>query len=99
MTNIPARNNSLVDGWSFVHMGSGIILGWIMPPFVAMALLIAWEPFEILVLSPILAKFGIVFGHETLRNSLSDIVFDAVGVLAGALLLAALVTPPLLLFR
>jgi len=70
-----------------------------MPPFVAMALLIAWEPFEILVLSPILAKFGIVFGHETLRNSLSDIVFDAVGVLAGALLLAALVTPPLLLFR
>jgi hypothetical protein len=80
-------------------MGSGIIFGWIMPPYVAMALLIAWEPFEILVLSPILAKFGIVFGHETLRNSLSDIVFDAVGVLVGALLLAALVTPPLLLFR
>lgn len=94
-----ARNNALVDSWSFVHMTSGVLFGWVMPPHIAMALLILWEPLEILILSPIMAKFGIVFGHETLRNSLSDIVFDAAGVAIGFLVLRTLLDPPLLLFQ
>ena len=92
------RNDSLVDRWSFVHIFSGIMFAWVMPPFVALIIIVLWEPLEILVLSPILAKFGIVFGYETLQNSLSDIVFDIIGVLIGAYVLASLVAPPFTLF-
>jgi hypothetical protein len=94
----PSRNNNLFDTWSLVHLVSGIIAGWIMPPFIALSILVLWEPFEILVLSPFLARFNIVFGHETLRNSLSDIVFDFFGVVIGAALLAKIISPPFFLF-
>lgn len=73
-------------------------MSWVMPPVIALALMVLWEPFEILVLSPFLARYGIVFGHETLRNSLSDIFFDAVGVIAGAYVLTSYVDPPFYLF-
>lgn len=69
-----------------------------MPPIVALSILVLWEPLEILVLSPLLAKINITFGYETLRNSLSDIVFDTIGVLIGIYLLKAHFTPPFTLF-
>lgn len=94
----PPRNDSLFDGWSIVHLLTGIAMGWVMSPVIALALMVLWEPLEILVLSPFLAHYGIVFGYETLRNSLSDIFFDTVGVLAGAYILTELFSPPFYLF-
>lgn len=88
------RNGSLFDVWSIVHLGMGILLGWVLDPFVALAILVLWEPLEIFVLSPLLAKKGIVFGYESLRNSLSDIVFDVIGVALGAWLVVKLLDPP-----
>jgi hypothetical protein len=93
-----ARNNKLYDRWSLVHLTTGIILGWIMDPFVALAIMVLWEPLEILVLSPLLARRGIIFGYETLRNSLSDIMFNILGVSLGAGALTALAAPPFHLF-
>jgi hypothetical protein len=92
------RNDSIFDAWSVVHLFTGLVLGWIMDPFVALLLMVLWEPLEVLVLSPLLAKFGILFGHESLRNSLSDIAFDALGVALGYWILSALVEPPFRLF-
>lgn len=77
------RNASLVDVWSFVHLGTCAALALIFGPLVAFVLALAWEPVEVLVLSPLLAKRGIDFGHEDLRNSLSDIAFNAAGVVLG----------------
>lgn len=79
-------------------MCTGILMGWTMSPFVALVLMVLWEPLEILVLSPLLAKVNIEFGYETLRNSLSDIVFDTIGVVIGAYALTSLVDPPFHLF-
>ena len=92
------RNDALFDGWSIVHMCTGVVLGWVMPPFIALALMVLWEPFENLILSPILMRRGIVFGYETLRNSLSDIFFDTAGVAIGFYLLSKFVMPPFFLF-
>lgn len=94
-----ARNNRLFDTWSLVHVASGILAGWVMPPFAALTLLVLWEPFEVLLLSPFLARFGIVFGHETLRNSLTDIVYDFIGVVIGMTILTSMFAPPFYLFR
>ena len=89
------RNDRLVDPWSFVHLVTGIALGWTMAPFIALMLLVLWEPLEILVLSPLADRYlKLQFGFETLRNSLSDIVFDAAGVALGYWGLRALVDPP-----
>lgn len=93
------RNDAFYDIWSLVHFLTGVLLGWIMAPFIALIIMIVWEPLEILVLSPILGRFHIHFGYETLRNSLSDIIVDAAGVAAGSYLLLHLVAPPLHLFR
>lgn len=90
----PRRNDTLFDLWSIVHLLTGVALGWVMSPFVALVIMILWEPLEILVLSPLLAKVGIVFGYESLRNSLSDIFFDIVGVIIGAYILVNLAAPP-----
>ena len=92
------RNNALFDVWSIVHLVTGIVTGWVMDPFIALLILVLWEPLEILVLSPFLARFKILFGHESLRNSLSDIFFDGVGVAIGFWLLLPLVDPPFTLF-
>lgn len=69
-----------------------------MNPLVALVVMTLWEPFEILLLSPILAKRGIDFGNETLRNSLYDIVFNTVGVLLGILVVRQILDPPFQLF-
>lgn len=92
------RNGNLFDRWSIVHLCTGITFGWLMNPFVAMVLMTLWEPFEILVLSPLLAKRGIIFGYESLRNSLSDIVFNTIGIFIGLVALRLLLNPPFLLF-
>jgi hypothetical protein len=94
----PTRNDSLYDRWSLVHLVTGILLGWIMAPFVALSVMVLWEPLEIFVLSPLLSRFGIVFGYESLRNSLSDIVFNFLGVALGAWVLTAIAIPPFHLF-
>lgn len=93
-----ARNDRLFDLWSVVHMGTGVLMGWTMEPFLALVLMILWEPLEIFVLSPLFWKFGIEFGYESWRNSISDIVADAVGVALGFYVLRAAVDPPFLLF-
>ena len=93
------RNNTLLDGWSFVHLVTGIAAGWVMDPFIALLILVLWEPLEILVLSPMADRLlGIEFGFESLRNSMSDIVFDAAGVALGYWALRALVEPPFVWF-
>ena len=79
-------------------MMTGIAMGWLMDPFIALVLMVLWEPFEILLLSPFLARYKIIFGHETLRNSLSDIIFDAAGVMIGVWVLTRLISPPFHLF-
>lgn len=84
------RNGNLFDKWSIVHLCTGALFGWLMSPLVAIVIMTLWEPFEILILSPLLARRGIVFGYETLRNSLSDIVFNTIGVILGALVLRIL---------
>lgn len=92
------RNNKLYDLWSLVHLATGIVFGWIMPPAVAIAAMVLWEPLEILVLSPLLGRYGILFGRETLRNSLSDIAFDLAGISLGFYVLLTLAKPPFTLF-
>jgi hypothetical protein len=92
------RNGNLFDSWSIVHLCTGITFGWLMNPFAAMVLMTLWEPFEIIILSPLLAKRGIIFGYESLRNSLSDIVFNTTGILIGLAVLRVLISPPFLLF-
>src|SRR4051812_32715671 len=91
---LPKRNDVLFDNWSLAHLTSGVLLGWTIRPLFALALLIAWEPLEIFILSPILAKLNLVFGYKTLKNSLSDIFFDSIGFLIGPLILPLLVAPP-----
>lgn len=92
------RNTALFDVWSLVHLVTGIGCGWLMDPFIGLLILVLWEPLEILVLSPFLARFQILFGHESLRNSLSDIFFDGLGVALGFWGLRALWDPPFMLF-
>lgn len=95
---LPKRNGRIFDLWSVIHFSTGMILGWLLDPFVALVILVLWEPLEIFVISPLLMRFNIVFGYETLRNSLSDILFDTLGVIAGTVILTSIITPPFHLF-
>ena len=93
------RNDKLYDIWSLIHLTSGTLTGWLVDPFVGLSILVLYEPFENFVLSPFLWKrFHILFGYESIQNSLSDIVFDTIGVALGYYLLQSLVTPPFHLF-
>ncbi len=95
---VPQRNDAFFDLWSVIHLFTGVALGWLMAPFAALVVMVLWEPLEILVLSPIVARFGVSFGFESLKNSLSDIFFDAIGVGLGAFVLTAVAAPPFHLF-
>jgi len=90
MNRIHPRNGALFDRWSIVHLMTGIVMGWLINPWLALVLMVAWEPLEIFILSSLLARIGIEFGYETLRNSLSDIFFDAVGLMLGYFILSNL---------
>ena len=93
-------NNQLLDAWSLVHLMSGISLGWIMNPLVAIGIMVLYEPFEILILYPFLYQnFGIVFGNETLINSTSDIVVNCIGVGIGYFIMRKRYPPPVTLFE
>lgn len=92
------RNDKVYDRWSWVHLLSAALLAWVMDPALALAITVLWEPLEILVLSPLLARANIEFGYESLRNSLSDIVFDFIGVGLGYFVLARVVSAPFHLF-
>ena len=81
------RNNSFFDKWSIVHLFSAAALTLIFGASWAFVITVLWEPLELFILSPILAKLGILFGHETIRNSLSDVVFDAIGVVCSVALI------------
>lgn len=96
--SVKRRNSSYADAWSLTHFAWAALLGWIMNPFFALAIMVLWEPIEIFIISPLLAKRGITFGYESIRNSLSDIVFDTAGVIFGAYILSQLFTPPFHLF-
>lgn len=96
--HIYQRNSSWFDVWSVIHLLNGVLLSLLLNPFFALAIMVLWEPLEVLVLSPWLRrKYGLIFGFETIRNSLSDIFFDTVGVTAGFLLLKLLEAQPILL--
>ena len=47
------RNNDLVDMWSTAHFAWGVALAILLGPWWAVAILIAWEPFEIFLLGPL----------------------------------------------
>lgn len=83
------RNESLVDVWSFVHIGTCLALTLLFGPLLAFIIALVWEPLEVLVLSPLLARIGIDFGHEHFWNSMSDIAFNTLGVGLGWALLQA----------
>lgn len=80
------RNTRLVDWWSLSHVGWGVLLSVLVGPFLALLVLTLWEPFEVLVLSPLAARRGLDFGHESLRNSIMDLVFNSLGVLIAVTL-------------
>ncbi len=92
------RNDQFFDSWSIVHLLTGVAFGWLIDPFAALAIMVLWEPLEIFILSPILARFNVVFGYESLKNSLSDVFFDVVGVAIGAFILIEIIDPPFHLF-
>lgn len=94
----PARNNAFLDIWSIVHVFSGIVFGWMMNPLIAFLILTLWEPLEIFVISPYLAKHDIEFGYEGPLNSFSDILFNTIGMIIGIFILAKFFTPPFFLF-
>jgi len=93
------RNDALLDRWSFVHLVTGAAMAWVMPPHIALMILVLWEPLEILVLSPLAKRlWGLDFGFESLRNAMSDIVFDVAGVGLGLWFLRNVAEPPFTLF-
>ncbi len=92
------RNGGVFDSWSIVHLTTGVLLGWLIDPFIALAIMVLWEPLEILILSPLLKRAGIIFGYESCRNSSSVIFFNVIGVTLGAWALTALADPPFHLF-
>lgn len=93
-----ARNDSLFDGWSIVHVITSILFTLTVGPKLALVIVFLWEPLEIYLLSPLLAKIGITFGDETLKNSLSDLFFDAVGIAIGYAILRYTVIEQLIVF-
>jgi len=87
------RNHRLVDVWSFIHLAAGILIALVLPPFWALVVMVLWEPLELLVLSPMLARIDILFGHESLKNSMMDVVFDVAGVVVGVYLVVPVFDP------
>lgn len=77
------RNHKAVDVWSFVHLVTCALLALTIGPLLAWLIALFWEPLEVRVLSPWLARRGIDFGHEGPINTLIDVVFNSVGVLAA----------------
>lgn len=77
------RNERYVDWWSATHFGWAVVLGLLVGPLWAFAILVVWEPVEIFILGPLISRQGVAFGHEGWRNALSDIVFDGAGAIVA----------------
>lgn len=92
------RNSKLYDIWSINHVVTGMIFGVFMAPIPAMLIMSAWEPLEVFVISPIMARFGILFGYEALVNAISDIIFDAIGYAIGYFILSSFIGPEVRIF-
>lgn len=84
---IMIRNDKFFDGWSVIHLITSILFTLIIGPKITLVIVFLWEPLEIFLLSPLLSRMGINFGEETLKNSISDLIFDAVGVAIGIAIL------------
>lgn len=91
---VSERNSALIDIWSFIHIFNSAVLVLVLKkPWLALIITILWEPFEVLVLSPWLRQeHGVIFGHEGLANSLSDIIFNTIGVVCGVFILKFLMS-------
>lgn len=76
----PERNRRWVDLWSLTHIAWGAAAAWLLGPWVGFVAMALWEPLEIFVLSPLLARVGITFGYEGWQNSVGDLAFNAIGV-------------------
>ena len=88
---VPKRNGRHYDTWSLMHLFMGAVFGLAATPLAAMFFLVLWEPVEILLISPFLARHKISFGYESINISLSDIAFDALGVMIGYYILRAMI--------
>lgn len=89
------RNDRIYDAWSWVHVSTGITLGWLLPAPIALLLIVLHEPFETQLLSPFLwRRFGVIYGYEALPNSLADIAFGCIGLLVGHFTLGTIVGTP-----
>lgn len=77
------RNARLVDVWSVTHVAWGVLLTVLVGPWWALLILTLWEPVEIFLIAPLLARFGIDFGREAFVNSVSDLAFNAIGAALG----------------
>lgn len=101
---MPRRNPGLteratdpyVDAWTPMHFLVGAFLGILLHEFLALILLVLWEPFVLMVLAPRIqrGRWGWIDGTQlagpTLRNVLVDLVADVTGVMVGAFLLRRL---------
>ncbi len=83
-------NDLFVDKWSFIHVPSGGVLTILFGPIIAFITTTLGKPSEVLVISPMLMKRNIVFGHESLRNSISDLVFNTVGIILALIILESM---------
>lgn len=71
-----------------------------MHPLLAFALMVLYEPFEVLVLSQFLYdNFGIVYGNEALINSMMDIIVNTAGIAVGYYVLRKRYPPPFIIFE
>jgi len=81
-------NNKLYDKWTINHILFSFFFGWFIGPIATFIVTLVYEPIEIFWLQKIFSKFGITFGNEGLINSLSDIVFNTVSLIAGYYILS-----------
>jgi hypothetical protein len=68
-----------LDRWSFVHVGSGVLLGALLVPWYGfLALVVGYEGFEAGLRQGRTSKGGI-FAPETWQNMVVDILVASVG--------------------
>lgn len=92
------RNNRFFDKWSVIHFVTSMLFTLIIGPKLALLIVFLWEPFEIYILSRVLEKIEVRFGDETLKNSLSDLLFDSIGVAVGYAILSYTFIEQLIVF-
>lgn len=84
-------NSSIIDLWSIGHLAVGILIGFLFRIFLRgkdklsyvllFSILIGWEIIENLVISHTI--FAEMFGVESLKNSISDVIVGFIGFMFG----------------